>query len=78
MLIYRGLILNTSLTLEILAAIAMVVTLVVLYVKWVGGRGNYKEPKSLVGKYAYAAKRGVCPLVDFTDETVKDPDDGLN
>lgn len=74
-LIYRGLILNTLITLEILAGIAAVVTMVVLYVKWLDGRNNYKEPKTLVGKYAYAAKRGVCPLVDFTDETTKVSDE---
>lgn len=67
LLFYKGLYLHPLTFLEVTAIIASVIGAIVLYVRWINGRRSYQEPKTLVGKYARAAKQGVCPLVEFTD-----------
>jgi hypothetical protein len=65
--IVKGLGQHTLLTLEIVAGIAATVTALVLYVRWLTRGRSYREPKTLVGKFAHASKQRVCPLVEFTD-----------
>lgn len=77
-IIYLGLILHTVPTLISIGSCAITGALIYLYVKWLDSRNNYREPTTLVGKYAKAVKRGVCPLVEFTDETVRVVRDDLN
>lgn len=66
MFVYKGLYQNTAVTLEVTAAIAVAVTLVVLYVRWLNRGKSYRRPQTLIGKYALASKQKVCPLVKFT------------
>jgi len=72
--LYESFVLHTVFTLEILTGVATVIGVVALYTRWVTSDRIPTEPKTLVGKYVYAAKRGVCPLVDFTGETTKASD----
>jgi hypothetical protein len=63
---YQGLILHTVPTLIISGVIVAIIAVVVLYARWLNRGRSYHEPKTLVGKYARAAKQGVCPMVEFT------------
>ncbi len=67
--IYQGLVLHTKVALIVGGAIAAVIGAVVLYTRWLHGSPSYQQPKTLVGKYARAAKQGVCPLVTFSSES---------
>jgi hypothetical protein len=68
--LYQGLILHTKIALIVGGTIAGIIGVIVLYTRWLHGGRNYREPKTLVGKYARAAKRGVCPMVEFDQEQV--------
>lgn len=72
LLIYKGLVLNTLITLEILGGVAVFVGLVALYTMWISGSRVKSQPKTLVGKWAQATKQGVCPMVEFTEPTPGD------
>jgi hypothetical protein len=75
--LYQGLWLHTKVALIIGGTIVGVIGLIVLYTRWLhGGRGYQREPKTLVGKYARAAKRGVCPIIEFDKQEsgVRDSD----
>ena len=64
--LYQGLYLHTKLALCIVGAIALILGVVIGYSKWMhGDRGYRSEPKTLAGKYARAAKDGVCPIIQF-------------
>lgn len=67
--LYQGLFLHTKVALIVGGSIAAVIGAIILYARWLHGDRKYKpEPKTLVGKYARAAKQGVCPLVTFNEE----------
>lgn len=66
-MIGRGFWLHTGLAVEITLVGAAVITAIVLYVRWLNRGRSYREPKTLVGKYAKATKQRVCPLVEFSD-----------
>lgn len=66
--LYQGLFLHTKVALIIGGTIAAVLGAIILYARWLHGGRRYSEPKTLVGKYARAAKQGICPMVDFTEE----------
>ena len=68
MLITKALIPHPLTTLGIAAGIAAAITAIVLYVKWLNRSRSYREPQTLIGKYARASKQKVCPLVEFDDE----------
>ncbi len=68
MFIYKGLYLNTSVTLEVTGAIAVIIVGIVLYVRWLNRGKSYRQPQTLIGKYAAASKQKVCPLVEFTSD----------
>lgn len=64
----RGFWLHTALALEITLGSAAVIAAVVFYVRWLNRGRSYREPQTLVGKYASATKQRVCPLVEFSEE----------
>lgn len=66
-LIGRGFWLHTGLAIKITLAATTAITAIVLYVRWLNRGRSYREPTTLVGKYASATKQRVCPLVEFTD-----------
>lgn len=67
-LIYKGLICNTLLTLEVGGILAGAISVVCLYLWWLNKDRSYSEPRTLVGKFARASKQKVCPLVEFADD----------
>ena len=70
--IYKGLIQNTFITLTICGVLLGIVGIIVLYIMWLKRDRGYKEPKTLVGKWAQARKQQVCPLVEFVDSDKKE------
>jgi membrane protein implicated in regulation of membrane protease activity len=60
--------LHAGLALEITLGSAAAIAAVVFYVRWLNRGRSYREPKTLVGKYAAATKQRVCPLVEFTTD----------
>lgn len=59
-------------TLIVGAIAGTIILLVVLYNRWLHGSPSYTQPKTLAGKYARAAKQGVCPLVTFSSERAEE------
>lgn len=64
---YQGLFHHTLLTLGIGAVIAVGITALVLYNRWLDGNKTKAEPATLVGQYLSASKQKVCPLVEFKE-----------
>lgn len=66
--LYQGLFLHTKIALCVVGVIALIGGVLFGYLRWLdGGRGYRRQPKTLVGKYARAAKDGVCPIIQFDE-----------
>lgn len=77
--LYRGLWLNTEITLRVIGVIAPIVLLVYLYHRWLNGK---RRPSSnntgLVKSWMTARKQSVCPLVEFSDDNATEDDEDNN
>ena len=67
-MIGRGFWLHPGLAFQITAGLFVGISALIFYVRWLHRGRTYREPKTLVGKYARATKQRVCPLVEFSEE----------
>lgn len=68
LLIWKALIPHVGTTLLIGGGIVVAGVIVWLYCRWLNGKRQNSQPKTLVGQYLQANKDKVCPLVEFDDE----------
>lgn len=62
--IIRVFYLHTVASIAVTIGIVAAVAVIVIYVRWF-----IHEPRSFVGKVVDAKKRGVCPLIEFSEES---------
>lgn len=66
-LLIQGLIYHTAaVIISIMIVVGFIITLA-FYDRWLNGKKEPAEPRTLIGKYARASKQKVCPLVEFED-----------
>ncbi len=69
MILYKGFWLNPGIAFPVTGILAAVITVLVLYKRWLKGSPKHStNDANLASSWVAARKQKVCPLVEFTDE----------